>query len=422
MAFYIHGLKLGDGPIATRLSSGTDINTREDSIFGATATEVEIVSIGRKSIDLEILLDGDCFDSIDHPVEYISEHMTGLVERLCPLHLRSDEIPIYGGSKDVFVMITSHSVDWKTGTRADQMRARISLSGSILGTLGNLQAKYGVISQTRNGDYTGLTKKSIVSIPGAPVGGFIQTHNIAAWERRNGTLMIDLGDPATGFANDKVDSLAFDSDVGELIFSLDLTNRNYLNNEINVYDDSFSPRMRVYSTTHEFMDDITIESELYKIVVDQSASTLTLYPAVGVGVYDAVPFTTVTMPTFNFISMVMNKEHFVRFKTDVGDYFELERGKDLLVQLQNNDAGGFSISNAFTGSTTGSVNYVTVSGNFNIGSNYQFTVTGGAIAPVTANLADQVYQFAFHDTALVTEPAGGNGLASRMKECLKEIS
>lgn len=419
MAYYISGLQVANGPAMTKLQSKTKANVQETAIYGSDTVEVDIVSLNGRELAIELYLAND-ESGVSEDTEVLIENMEGLMERLSPLHIRSDEVPIYGTNKDVFVVIKEMDTDWETGTRGDRLIAKAKLNCIIVGTPKSMVAKYGIRSQTRNGDYNGLIEgRSVVGLPYASPG-FPSNVNFPALEQRNETYVYGLASQPNGFANDTLSSPALEVKSGDIRFKLDVDGLNFLENAVKVFDEGYSPRRQIFSRHHNFQGDLTIEHDLYKIRVDPLAAKFFMYEATGLGTYEGSPFVGISPATFTTMSLTINREEMVRVKTSAGDYIEVERGKDPVIQLSNTTLGmvhdGPTPVNGATDESQGTPrNYIEVDTGIFVASNYGFTCTdSGIIKHKSVELLEDAVYMVSTDSNFVS--------SGRYKEILKEIS
>lgn len=419
MGYWLQGIQLSTGPAMSKLSQDTSVNVAEFPIYGSDTVEIQIVSIANRNMQISIPIRKDDTTSTEQ-VEYVVDNLNGLLSRLSPLHVRSDEVPIYGSSKDVFVVLTGMKVDWQAGTQADSLIAIVNLDCMVVGTPDSCFGIFAVKSQMRAGDYVGvIAGRSTIGLPTSSLG-FVPNANQQVLESRNGTTMLDLGHTTYGFCDDTTAQEAEDVDVGEVRFNIDTTNMAFLNNGVKIYDEGFSPRKRVLSRYHDFTGNLAIESELYRIVMNAAAGTVAMYNFTGTGTYAGSPFETFRFFGMTGFNVVINKDEMVRVHGNNGDYLEIERGKDPVIKVNELGANvgfGYTQQAGTALATTGSVNYVQLSANCWIASNYQFDTTVGQtiVTRYTSDPpVDQVFSIIYWGSGM---PSSG-----RHREVLKEIS
>ncbi len=403
----------------TRLRQDTGVNVAEYPIYGSDAIEIQIVSIANRNMQISIPIRKEDVGD-DEQVEYVVDNLNGLVARLSPLHIRSDDVAIFGSSKDVFVVLTSMSVDWQAGTAAANLTAVVNLDCIVIGTPDSVFGLFAVKSQMRNGNYVGvIAGRSTIGMPYSAPGFVPNVNQTALSPVRNGTIMLDLGHATTGFCDDTTGQEAEAVDIGEVRFNIDTTNLNFLANAVKVYDEGFTPRKRVLSRYHEFTGDLVIESELYRIVIDTTAEVVKMHNFTGVGTYSVSPFESFSFDGMTKANVVINKDEIVRVHLNTGQYLEIERGKDpviKLTELGSPDGFDFTISASQTDATTASINYVELAANVYVCSNYEFDVALQNIKTRTPlnPPGDQVFSVVYY--------TGDFSTSGRNREVLKEVS
>lgn len=320
---------MSDGAAMSKFSVSTDVNIEEHNVYGNNYTEVQIVSMNNRRMNIEIPIRKEDLDE-GIAVEDAIGNLQGLIDRMAPLHIRSDEVPMFGNSHDVFVYVNSMNVDWQAGTAADSLIANVKLNCGLLGTPKNLNAKICARSQMRDGDYaTTLARRSVIGLPYFSPG-FDPAINVQGSFSRGGTTMLDLSAQG-GFADDSVGIGAFHGDAGEVVFSLDVEDMNYLKNSNLVYDLGVSPKLRVYDNYHDFTGSCEIIAGMTKLVIDKDNQKIQVWfladdtetlNAAWTGKHRCN-----FLVNFDSYTIVMNKDEITRIKFDNGDYLEVERGK-----------------------------------------------------------------------------------------------
>jgi len=418
MGYFLQGLQLADGPIMSKFSDETSINIVEHALYGNNAVQVEIVSVSSKEIQISLPL-GKAWIGTSQEVEFVANNLKGLVTRLTPLHLLSEDVPIVGNFNEVFIAVSSVNIDWKTGTIATELWATVNISALIIGPPSTLLARYAVKSSQRDGSFEGdIAGRSVVGLPAHDVS-FLTRVNQIVLEERNGTVMLDLNETVNnGFANDTTSAVAFDTEIGEVTFRLDTDDLKFLENSVQVYDEGYSPRRRVYSLEHDYQGDLAIETELYRIVVQSATSQWDFYESTGtIGDYEVSPFESIE-PFIPYVSwqLVLNQDEIVRVKLDSQDYLEIERGKDPVIELMDPDAGFSYTVNAPLGvqeDTSAGVNYIHIGNDVYITSNFHFSVETDRDVVSTLSTQDQVYSI-MKGADVITD--------GRNREVLKKIS
>lgn len=405
MALWLQGLQIGDRPVMTQMREALKSNVNTTSFYGSDAIEVEMVSLGGKEYQISILLDNCSFDDPDskNAIEYLENAIQGLIHRNAPVFAVSDDHPLHGGSKEIFLAIKDYNVNWTTGTRPTDMSAVVNITAEFLGTPSHLMGRYCVSVLHRGSDYEGIIpSRSTVGLPETG-GSFVSTIFIPTLEARYNTKMSDIGNPDTGFANDTLTALDGDVEVGDILFPLDNTNQVFLNNAVKVYDEGLSPRLRVTNKEHLFVGNLVIETELYRIVIVNDPTNaddrVELFAGTGTGNYEVTAFETIRMGLFNKMNTIVNQDEFVRVRFDTGNYLEIERGKDPVIHLagafdsfqlvtnQSSDVPVAGVGHAIINADE-SADTITVSGD------QTGTFTGGATLYVMDRLDDGTYTVA----------------------------
>lgn len=423
MSFHIKGLLLSDGPSMSSLEHSLNANVSASPLFGSDALEVDITNVTDDNISMSVLVDKTNVSTAEE-AEFLVEQLLGLQRTLEPLHVSSTDTPIVGTAKDVFVAVSGMSVQWRAGTASDNLQAIVDIKGTVIGPAHALITSYGVTSMQRPTDFTSLAGQSTIGLPSSDR---ILNANIPLKDTRNGTKIFSLGKSGNvGFADDTAGAEEFEARSGKVKFVLDFKDRDYLSNSIQVWDLGYSPKRRIHSKDHVFVGKVQIDTELYRIELDTTTSRIHLYEGTAIGTYPNYPtaLETFTVNEFDDLTFTHLTDAFIRVRFVTGEYLEIERGKDPVIQLSRpSDGLTYSVQTAkgSTETTSASVNYVELGSGLWVASNRDFSVdTNNKILAANTSRFDTFFSLIFIPGS--TGDASQLTATGRNREILKEIS
>lgn len=428
-AFYLHGIKLSDDSPLSQLTLSQRVNVNSTAIVGSDVRDMEITSMEDDRISFRVPL-GKQWIADEDTLQGLMGQIRGLIQRLTPLHVHSEDLDILEGSKEAFIIVEDISYDYFAGRKADELVAFVQIEAQIVGTPNTMLGKYILSCVQRGSDFSGrIAPRSVYGLPKGSVN--VSTTIL---ENRINTPVVNLGHASTGFADDTLTVTEGTVNTGKVTFDMNTASRTFLTNSIKVYDDGYSPRKRVISRNHQFVGQCIIESDLYKIVIQFSTPKILFYEATSEGVYSGSVFERIVIGAFTRVAITNSQDEFLRIRFNTGEYLEIERGKDPVITLASatqtfayevnallvSSEGGYDFSEYDTETyvtldTQEAANYIHLGNNVYLASNRHFNITDGT-RTVSLTSAPEPTDAVF---AIIKSDVPNTG---RNREILKELT